>query len=35
MLQTDVPSVYTDLMKQGVWPKRPALIAVPARRPTP
>jgi hypothetical protein len=33
MLQTDAPSIYTDLMKQGTWPKRPAPIVVPARRP--
>ena len=33
LLQTDVPSAYGDLMKQGLWPKRPQPITAPPRRP--
>jgi photosystem II stability/assembly factor-like uncharacterized protein len=33
LLQTDVPAAYGDLLKQGLWPKRPQPVAAPPRRP--
>ena len=33
VLRTDVPSAYENLSKQGLWPKRPQVLTVPARRP--
>ena len=33
LLQTEAPSAYGDLMKQGLWPRRPQPITVPPRRP--
>ena len=33
VLQSDVPASYEDLLKKGLWPKKPQPIAVPAKKP--
>jgi photosystem II stability/assembly factor-like uncharacterized protein len=33
VLQSDAPAAYEDLLKKGLWPKKPQPIAVPAKRP--
>ena len=33
LLQTDVPALEAELMKQSMWPRRVAPVALPARRP--
>jgi photosystem II stability/assembly factor-like uncharacterized protein len=32
VIQTDAPSVYSELMKEGTWPARPAPIAAPVKK---
>ncbi len=33
LLQTEVPTLYVELVKQGMWPTRPEPLAAPVRRP--